>query len=176
MNGKITEISRKDLYEQVWTEPMSTLAKRYCISDVGLAKICKRNGIPRPGRGYWARIQAKQRVQRTDTLPRRNIEKIIQIEANPHNIHNPEMKEIFNKVIPAMAQLDRHIVVPETLRNAHPVVKKSAEILKSSEPDVRGIIEPTEEGCLDIRVSPQNLSRALRIMDALVKASEGRGD
>ena len=67
MNGKITEISRKELYEQVWTEPMSTLAKRYCISDVGLAKICKRNGIPRPGRGYWARIQARQRVQRTDT-------------------------------------------------------------------------------------------------------------
>jgi hypothetical protein len=174
MNRKITEISRRELYEQVWTEPMSTLAKKYCISDVGLAKICKRNGIPRPGRGYWARIQARQRVQRTP-LPHKDIEKIIQIQANPHNIHNPEMKEIFNKVIPVMAQLDKRIAVAGTLRNPHPSVRKSAEILKSSEPDVRGIIEPSEEGCLDIWVSPKNLSRALRIMDALVKALECQG-
>jgi len=174
VNGKIIEISRRELYEQVWTEPMSTLAKRYCISDVGLAKICKRNGIPRPGRGYWARIQAKQRVQRKP-LPHRDIKSVIQIQANPHNIHNPEMKEIFTKVIPAMAQLDKRIAVPENLRNPHPLVKRSAEILKSSEPDVRGIIEPNEEGCLDIRVSPQNFFRALRIMDALIKVLEGQG-
>ena len=44
-----------------------------------------------------------------------------------------------------MAQLDKRIVLPEALRNPHPLVKKSAEILKSSKPDVTGIIEPTEE-------------------------------
>lgn len=44
-------LSRQALYELVWTEPMSVLAPRLGISDVGLAKICRRFNVPRPGRG-----------------------------------------------------------------------------------------------------------------------------
>lgn len=46
---------RKELYEAIWSTPASTLAKKLGLSDVGLAKICKRFDIPRPGRGYWAK-------------------------------------------------------------------------------------------------------------------------
>lgn len=31
---------------------------RYGLSDVGLVKICKKLGIPVPGRGYWAKVKA----------------------------------------------------------------------------------------------------------------------
>lgn len=43
--------SRQELYELVWSEPKSTLAKRLGISDVGLAKACRRADIPVPGSG-----------------------------------------------------------------------------------------------------------------------------
>ena len=36
-----------------WSTPMWTLAKKYGISDVGLAKVCRKLTIPLPGRGYW---------------------------------------------------------------------------------------------------------------------------
>ena len=52
------QITRKELYAQVWSTPIRTLAANYGLSDVGLAKICKRLAIPRPPRGYWAKIQA----------------------------------------------------------------------------------------------------------------------
>jgi len=39
MQEKI-RITRKDLYEQVWSEPMVKLAKKYGVSDVGLRKRC----------------------------------------------------------------------------------------------------------------------------------------
>jgi hypothetical protein len=45
-------LNREELYEQVWSTPMTKLAKQYQISDVGLAKICKKLKIPVPGRGY----------------------------------------------------------------------------------------------------------------------------
>ena len=48
------ELTREELYAQVWAEPMTKLAQRYGLSDRGLAKICTRTGIPVPGRGYWA--------------------------------------------------------------------------------------------------------------------------
>ena len=44
-------LSRDDLYELVWSKPMRDLAKDFGISDVGLAKRCRRLGIPVPGRG-----------------------------------------------------------------------------------------------------------------------------
>src|SRR5580704_15065238 len=53
---------RDALYEEVWSTPMKTLAQKYGISDVGLAKVCRKLTIPLPGRGYWARKQAGQKV------------------------------------------------------------------------------------------------------------------
>lgn len=52
------KLTREELYEAVWLEPMSKLAKRFGVSDVALAKICRRHGIPLPGRGYWAKLAA----------------------------------------------------------------------------------------------------------------------
>lgn len=49
---------RTVLYEEVWTEPMGTVAARYGISDVMLKKICKQLEVPTPPRGYWAKLKA----------------------------------------------------------------------------------------------------------------------
>jgi hypothetical protein len=34
-----TQVSRKDLYDQVWAEPMTHVAKKYGLSGRGLAKL-----------------------------------------------------------------------------------------------------------------------------------------
>jgi hypothetical protein len=52
--------SRDTLYELVWSAPLIELAAKLGISDVGLAKACRRAYIPLPGRGYWAKIEAGQ--------------------------------------------------------------------------------------------------------------------
>ena len=51
------EKSRNELYELVWTKPMTHLSKELGLSDVGLRKICVKFGIPLPLRGYWSRLQ-----------------------------------------------------------------------------------------------------------------------
>src|SRR5690606_11576503 len=45
-------MTREELYNAVWTTPMSRLAEDYGISGNGLAKICDREDIPYPPRGY----------------------------------------------------------------------------------------------------------------------------
>jgi hypothetical protein len=52
------EFTRKELYDLVWSQPMRTVAASVGISDVALAKQCKKADIPVPNRGYWAREQA----------------------------------------------------------------------------------------------------------------------
>ena len=60
----ITADKREALYNEVWSEPVINVAKRYGMSDNGLRKHCKRLGIPLPFAGYWARIKAGQQVPR----------------------------------------------------------------------------------------------------------------
>jgi hypothetical protein len=49
-------VSRETLYEQVWSEPMLSLAKKYNVSSSYLARVCTRLNVPRPARGYWAKL------------------------------------------------------------------------------------------------------------------------
>jgi hypothetical protein len=51
-------LSRKELYDLVWSEPLKTLCSRSGISDVALKKTCARAEIPAPQRGYWAKKDA----------------------------------------------------------------------------------------------------------------------
>jgi integrase len=60
---------RESLHELVWTAPIVEVAKRLGVSDVGLAKLCRRAEIPTPGRGYWARVESGQRVGRAPLPP-----------------------------------------------------------------------------------------------------------
>lgn len=56
-------MTREELYEQVWSQPMRTLAASIGISDVALAKRCKAANVPVPPRGWWARKEAGKTVK-----------------------------------------------------------------------------------------------------------------
>lgn len=51
-------LSRRALYDLVWSEPLRVICERFGISDVALRKTCQRASIPTPERGYWARKAA----------------------------------------------------------------------------------------------------------------------
>lgn len=52
------ELTRQQLYDLIWSRPLSVVARELGISGNGLSKICDRLLIPYPPRGYWARAQA----------------------------------------------------------------------------------------------------------------------
>ena len=58
------KLSRRQLYDLVWRKPVEDVAAEYGLSGRGLGKLCERNGIPVPPRGYWARKAAGQKVAR----------------------------------------------------------------------------------------------------------------
>lgn len=49
-------LDRETLYKLVWSEPMLKVAARYDVSSSYLARICTRMHVPRPERGYWAKL------------------------------------------------------------------------------------------------------------------------
>lgn len=64
MGWEYTDFRREELYEEVWAEPVTKVARRYAISDVGLRKICLDLEVPLPPVGYWAKLAAGRAVKR----------------------------------------------------------------------------------------------------------------
>src|SRR6476660_414642 len=62
--------SRQELFDLVWSEPTRTVAKRLGISDVGLAKACRKADLVMPPRGYWAKLAAGKPVNKPSLPPR----------------------------------------------------------------------------------------------------------
>ncbi len=49
-------VSRDALYEMVWSEPMLRVAARFGVSSSYMARGCTLLNVPRPERGYWAKL------------------------------------------------------------------------------------------------------------------------
>lgn len=62
-------ISREEIYRLVWSEPMTKVAERFQVSGNYLARICSHLNVPRPGRGYWAKLTVGKAPRQTPLPP-----------------------------------------------------------------------------------------------------------
>lgn len=65
--------------------------------------------------------------------------------------------------------------IPSDLRGCHSVVSQTKHALENQKPDERSLTQSIDKGILNIRVTRKSLHRALRIMEAIIRASESRG-
>lgn len=86
-------LTREQRYELVWSEALVRLGKGLGISDVAIAKQCRKAGIPIPERGYWNKLQAGHAVARTPLTPR-DLATVDVIEMNGEL--KPEHRERFS--------------------------------------------------------------------------------
>lgn len=162
VDGSVT-ISREELYRQVWQEPMTKVAPRYGLSDVGLAKVCRKYDIPRPPVGHWAKLGFGHHVEQTP-LPELDDESLQEI----HFFREQFFGVATQPTVPVRDAIT--VEVAARLSNPHALVSQSKDILSAGEATGRTLAK-----CLSISVSPSSLPRALRIFDALIKKWEERG-
>ncbi|MCG7969996.1 MAG: hypothetical protein JBO36_05000 [Candidatus Thiodiazotropha taylori] len=70
MSKKSHIVQREELYDLVWEQPRTHLAKRFGVSDVAIGKACRKASIPMPPAGFWARMKAGKTVKRIPLPPR----------------------------------------------------------------------------------------------------------
>jgi hypothetical protein len=164
--------SRTELYEQVWAEPVRTVAKRYSISDVALGKICRKLRVPVPGRGYWARKAAGKVPARPSLRPLpEGMATEIQVYQRRHTA-GPDV-DASEAARVKEEKRGPPIEVSAVLVDPHPLVARAAKALRRARP-VDGLVSSRMHRCLNIMVAPSTVDRALRVADALVKALQAR--
>jgi hypothetical protein len=58
-----TSISRQELYDLVWSVPLTTIATRLELTYSQLKKACEDYKIPLPKNGYWSKLKFKKEVE-----------------------------------------------------------------------------------------------------------------
>jgi len=81
---KETSPSREELFAMVWECPAKEVARELGISDVALGKMCRKLQVPKPPRGYWAKMAAGRKPRQPPLRAYR--EEKDQPEDNPDNV------------------------------------------------------------------------------------------
>jgi len=159
MNTDSRTITRKQLFDLVWSKPIREVAPMLHLSDVGLAKLCDRNDVPRPAQGHWLRIQRGKRINKPK-LPSINDEvgEVIQLPAE--------------KQIALTASNITSIPVSSKTRT-HPLVVRCRKDFNGA-----GCNEYGRLVCRvrkDVDVSKAQFSRALSLLNSILHSLEEDG-
>lgn len=172
-------LSRKELYDLVWSTPLTTLGKKYNISDVGLRKICKKHNIPLPKQGYWQKKKLSKRIKILLLPSEYQGDGKVSLELRDKNSTQKSVNK--NPIISRANDIKKDsslpLKVPGRLSRAHPLVNSASKsLILDPMKDYRyeGFLS-TRSGELDIKVSTNNVRRSLRFMNALIKLLQARG-
>ncbi|MEI7850774.1 MAG: hypothetical protein WCH86_02995 [Kiritimatiellales bacterium] len=167
MKTNTVEVTRENLYAEVWATPMIKLAKKYSLSDVGLRKVCKRNHIPTPPAGYWAKLMHGKKVKRPNLPPMEDAPPIhFEMPAsNDLGLEDSSLADETAKLLALEALEENRIIVSEETGRLHPFTKavKAGEKLENYRTTLR------------IDVSKPPITRAFRVADVLIRALDARG-
>jgi len=153
---------------------MTKVAKRYGLSDVALAKTCRRHKIPRPPRGYWQKKRHGKRVrwQALKPLPIGEEESLGTVVLNGRRKPREQTGPVAEQIC---YEAEHRIVVPARLGRMHPLVEETRDYFRSRRKESWRYRETKPARYLDIHVERKALPRALRIMNTLIKALEKQG-
>lgn len=170
-------VDREALYEEVWSEPVTVVAPRYGLSDVGLAKICRSLGIPLPSRGYWAKVKAGKIMKRAPLPPVKAPGSIATgLKKVPDEIAAARQHLRQATVHAREASCAREIEEQALQTEIHPLIEDAGRRLRRRDgwPKESGVRAAPAE-VFDLRVTRATMDRALLVADRLLKALEPHG-
>ncbi len=138
------------------------------MSDVAIAKACRRADIPSPGVGYWAKVRHGKKVAQTPLPPPTSkTPSVIQISPGASNLLRGLAPDVQEKIANESSE-EWRIAVPKTLSNLHPLLKGDQKLRDRNSPPY-GYLHQAQEHHTKVE------RRRLRVLSALFHALEKRG-
>lgn len=70
--GEWGKLSRGELERLVWSRPVVSVAREFGVSDVAVAKKCRKLGVAKPPPGFWAKVKAGRLPHPCGVPPRKD--------------------------------------------------------------------------------------------------------
>lgn len=157
-------VTREKLYDEIWSEPITKVSKRYGVSDSYLIRVLKSLNIPRPSRGYWAMVAAgihPERPQLPVAKPGDAITWSRDGQAEFATSPTNEVKTTRSKRIPRIA--------------IHGLVSEAHEHFKNVRDSRSSYLKPYKKLTIDLIVSKDTLERCLNVTSQFFLLLEALG-
>ena len=162
-------LSREDLYALVWSEPMLKVAARFDVSSSYMARVCTRMNVPRPERGYWAKLavgKVQKQVQLPEALPGNEL--IWSRDGSGEQVSRPLPKP--------PVRMKRIRPIPSLLTNQHPLINGAKPLFECGRISYEGgYLKPAKKLLVDLVVTKTGLDKALSFANLFFLALEENG-
>jgi hypothetical protein len=163
-------LTREALYELVWSEPMLKVAARFGVSSSYMARVCTLLYVPRPERGYWAKL-AVGKAPKQPALPEPRPGDPLEWsrDGTPPKRARPQPKPQENK------RRKRH-KARTPLPDRHPLTTDVKPLFEAGRLSYNaGYLKPAKRLLVDLAVTKTGLDKALSFANQLFLALESRG-
>jgi len=163
-------LTREALYELVWSEPMLKVAARFSVSSSYMARVCTLLYVPRPERGYWAKVSVgKAPKQPALPEPRPGDPLEWSRDGTPPKRARPLPKP------PEKKRRKRH-KARTPLPDRHPLTSDAKPLFETGRLSYStGYLKPAKRLLVDLAVTKTGLDKALSFANQLFLALETRG-
>ena len=163
-------VTREALYELVWAAPMLKVASQFGVSSSYMARVCTQLNVPRPERGYWAKLavgKAPKQPPLPDPRPGDPLEWTR--DGSPPDRARPLPKPPERR--------GRSPAAPATPRpDQHPLIIGAKALFEAGRLSYGvGYLKPSKRLLVDLAVTRTGLDRALAFANQLFLALEDRG-
>lgn len=162
-------LTREVLYTLVWSEPMLKAAARFDVSSSYMARVCTRMNVPRPERGYWARLavgQTPMKIPLPEAQP--GDELVWSRDGSSVQVPRPLPK-------PPVG-IKRTRPVPSLRTNQHPLINGAKALFESGRLSYEGgYLKPAKKLLVDLAVTKSMVDKALSFANLFFLALEENG-
>ena len=175
-------LTREELYELVWSKPMTKVAAEYDITGTALKKTCSRHKIPTPERGHWAKLSYGKRVTQAP-LPNLDDKRLSTIRIGGG--YKAQFSEPVRRALSEARQRtskdqegDRKTSAgePEPTSTVEPaILAATRRAMTKARADVEGFVSGGGKGILGFKIGPASIDRSLQILSRLFDKAQAQG-
>ena len=175
-----TDLTRREMYDLVWSMPTERVAENFGLSEASLRKVYDRYRVPVPSRSYWTQKangkDVKQtRLYRTDKPQDEWVYLSLSHAQLPAMLPRANASERGRRLTRSRSSVETMIEPVEPLHDIHPTVMATARTLRGATPDADGTVRATGSGECGVVIGIANVERSIRVVDGLARALESRG-
>ncbi|MGA9795899.1 MAG: hypothetical protein WBQ17_10250 [Rhizomicrobium sp.] len=174
-------LTRRELYDLVWSKPLRDVAVDLGISDVGLAKVCTRHRVPRPEQGYWNKVHADKPARKSVFVEVEDLHlNRVEINGALSQLSEAVRTQIEKtraqrkaKLTPAASRLDVPPAIDPTAK-LHKSIETTVRALRKARSDAIGTVRTSGAGLCHVEVAETSVERVTTFLDSLARFLEAR--
>lgn len=168
------ELTRKELYDIVWSTTLSKLTQQYAYTNDGIKKLCKQFEVPMPDGSYWSKLKFNKKFKKEKLNPDfAGVDKIVLTLRKEGNQINVDQTPLTIRTKEIESDPKAPLIVPEKLTKPDVLIQNTKSYHQSRKN--KDFVRNDKLDTVHIYVEEANYNRALNIMDSFIKLLRHRG-